>query len=342
MAETIISVITKHTTASWQQAFSRRLAQARFQGTGWESLYATLIRASKATARRADPFWVGVELTYPGCSLGYTGVLCFDNAGDALSTNGLQNQTLALEAMRKLWPSDHQLRFLTDVVALRRAARRSCVFAAVVDAASPAALALAQTLAKTIARGNTQTALRVLTLISPPMSRRVAGPVGPVPPTPAPFDVLLRSRTAQAWLEHRDLAVMCALQKSGLIGIDFTDICQTFKQYEHSTGRWVSKRPRPIGAKALGVGRGPGRAERAARKALREIAASFPLAQISGGIIDVVGDLRLKEMRILMETIRAACRDDTQFVIGCDVRGQGPFLKVSFIAVCGERSVNRR
>jgi hypothetical protein len=135
---------------------------------------------------------------------------------------------------------------------------------------------------------------------------------------------------------------MCALQKTGLIGIDFTDICQNFKQYEHSTGRWVSKRPKPIGAKAVGVGRGPGRAERAARKALREIATSFPPAQISGGIIDVVGDVKLKEMRILMETIRAACLDETPFVLGCEPRGQGPFLKINFIAVSGGCSVNRR
>ena len=133
----------KSTKSPWQRAFTRRLAHPRFQGTGWEKLYATLIRASKTTARGAEPFWLGIELTYPPCNLGYTGVLCADNRGEILSTGELRGQTRALEALRDQWPSDHQLRFLTDVNDLRRAARRSCVFGAVVDAASPAALSLA-------------------------------------------------------------------------------------------------------------------------------------------------------------------------------------------------------
>ncbi len=288
-----------------------------------------------AKARSAKPYWVGVELTYPACRLGYTGVLCADNAGEVLCTSALRGHTRALETMRNLWPGDGQLRFLTDVHDLRRAARRSCVFAAIVDAASPSALSLAKSLAKAIASGNTQIALKVLTVVAPPPSRRGAGFAGPLPSTPAQFDVLLRSSTAQPWLEHCDLAVMCALQKARLIGIDFADICLNFKEYERSSGRWIPTHPRPVGVKAMGVGQGPGRAERAAKKALREIAASFPLSQLTGGIIDITGDVRLKDTRIAMETIRAACPDDTQFVLGFDARAAGSLLKVSFIAVSG-------
>jgi len=282
------------------------------------------------TARGAKPFWLGIELTYPSRSLGYTGILCADNAGKVLCTSELRGHTRALDAMRVMWPGDQQLRFITDTDDLRHAARRSCVFGAVVDAASPAALSLATSLAKTIAAGNSQTALRVLTTVAPPSSRQSAGPL---PPIPAPFDVLLQSRTTQPWFEHRDLAVMCALHKARLIGVDFTDICHMFKDYEHARRHWVPRRPKPIAVKGLGGARGAGRGERAAKKAMREIAASLPLSHVTGGIIDIAGDARLKDTREVMQAIRAACPDQAQFVLGFDSRGERSILKVSFIAV---------
>jgi len=324
----------KNTKSAWQQAFSKRLTHPRFQGTGWENLYATLSRATTTTARCGAPFWVGMELTNPSYGMGYVGVLCADITGEVLCTSELQEHTRALEAMRNRWP-DGQLRFLKDVDDLKGAARRSCVFAAVVDAASAAAFPLAESLAKAITIGNERTVLRVLTVITSPSSRRGAGRL---PPPPVPFDVLLRSRTTEPWFEHRDLAVMCAVQKAGLIGVDFNDVCQVFMEYKQTgdhCDHWVSKRPRPVGAKALGVARGPGRAERAAKKTMREIAASFPVSQITDGIIDIAGDVRLKETRVIMETIRAACPDETQFVLGFDARGKGPLLKIGFIAITG-------
>ena len=327
----------KSTKSAWQQAFSKRLTHPRFQGTGWENLYATLSRATTTTARGGAPFWVGMELTNPSYGLGYVGVLCADTTGEVLCTNELQERTRALEAMRNRWP-DGQLRFLKDLDDLKGAARRSCVFGAVVDAASPAAFSLAESLAKAITIGNQRTVLRVLTVITSPSSRRGAGRSGRLPAPPVPFDVLLQSRTTEPWFEHRDLAVMCAGQKTRLIGIDFNDVCQVFMEYSQTgdhCDHWVSKRPRPVGAKALGVARGPGRAERAAEKAMREIAASFPVSQITDGIIDITGDVRLKEARVIMETIRAACSDETQFVLGFDARGKGPLLKIGFIAVTG-------
>ncbi|MFH1602657.1 MAG: hypothetical protein ABIH03_01975 [Pseudomonadota bacterium] len=324
--------MSKNINISWQQAFSKRFANPRFRGTEWESLYAALSAASATPARRAKPFWLGVELTRPG-GLGYAGVLCADTTGEVLCTSELQRRTSPLREMRTRWPGS-QLRFLSDLADLRAAARRSEVFGAVVDAASPAALSLAKSLAKTIALGNTRTALRVLSVIAAP-SRRGASPVGRLPPTPAAFDVLLRSRTTKPWLEHRDLAVMCAVQKTGLIGIDFTHVLGIFKESEYTGGQWVSRRLGLAGAKACGVARGPGRAERAAKKALHEIAASVPLSQITGGIIDIAGDARLAEIKVTMETIRAACPQEAELVLGCDVRGRGPFLRINIIAAAG-------
>ena len=323
--------MNKSTKSSWQDAFTRRLGQPRFRGTGWESLYAKLSKASGTSGRGAKPFWLGVELTHPGAP-GYTGVVCANTAGEVLCTGELQRRTSALIDMRTQWP-DGRLRFLADMDELRGAARRSHVFGAVVDAASPAALSLAKSLAKAISIGNTRTALRLLSVIAPAPSRRRAE--GPLPPTPAAFDVLLRSKTGDPWFEHRDLAVMCAVQKEGLIGIDFTQVIGIFKASEYTGGRWVSRRLGLYGAKARGVARGPGRAARAARKVLRDIAAHLPLARIAGGTIDIAGDARLAEIKVAMEAIRAACPGEAQFILGCDARGEGPFLKISFIAVAG-------
>lgn len=329
--------MSKGTRSSWQQAFSKRFANPRFRGTGWESLYAKLKEASKRTSRSAAPFWVGVELSRPNAP-GYAGVFCADNAGELLCTSELQERTSALQAMRAQWP-DGQLRFLTDLKDLKAAARRAHVFGAVVDAASPAALSLAESLAKEIAIRNKQTALRVLTLVSPPSTRRARGPDGPLPPTPASFDALLQSRTTKPWLEHRDLALMCAVQKTGVIGIDFMHVLGMFKECEYTGGQWLSRRLGLAGAKALGAARGPGRAGRAAKKTLREIAASLPLAQITGGLIDIAGDARLAEIKAAMETIRAACPEEAQFVLGCDTRERGPFLTITLIAVTGDPDV---
>ena len=321
------------TESSWQDAFTRRLGQPRFRGTGWEKLLSALNRASSASGRGAKPFWLGVELTHPG-SPGYTGVLCANAAGEVLCTNELQRRTSFLLDMRKQWPDD-RLRFLADMNELRSAARRSHVFGAVVDAASPSALSLAKSLAKAISIGNTRTALRVLSLVSLPSSRRRGTPADPPPPTPAGFDVLLRSKTTEPWYEHRDLALMCAVQKEGLIGIDFTQVLGMFKETEYIGGRWVSRRLGLAGAKARGVTRGPGRAERAAKRVLRDIAAQVPLAQIAGGTVDIAGDARLAEIKVAMQTIRSACPDEAQFILGCDARGQGPFLEINLIALTG-------
>ena len=323
--------MSKSTQSSWQQAFSKRFANPRFRGTGWESFYAKLNAESTTASRKAAPFWVGVELTHPNAP-GYAGVFCADNAGVVLCASELRERTSALQTMRAQWP-DGQLRFLTDLDDLKSAARRSHVFGAVVDAASPAALSLAESLARKIAPGNTQTALRVLTVVAPSPTRRAPNPAGPLPPAPAAFDVLLQSKTTKPWLEHRDLAAMCAVQNAGLIGIDFIQVLGMFKQCEYTGGRWMSKRLGLAGAKALGVARGPGRAERAAKKVLREIAASLPLARITGGLIDIAGDARLAEIKAAMETIRAACPEEAQFVLGCDARGRGPFLALTFIAL---------
>jgi hypothetical protein len=194
-------------------------------------------------------------------------------------------------------------------------------------------------LAKKIARGNTRTALRVLTVVSPATAR---GPARPLPPTPAAFDVLLRSRTTKPWLEHRDLAAMCAVQKAGLIGIDFTQVLGMFRECHYTGGRWLSKRLGLAGAKALGVARGPGKAARAAQKALREIAASVPPARITGGLVDIAGNASLAEIKAAMQTIRAACPEEAQFVLGCDARGSGPFLALTFIALTGGADVAGR
>lgn len=332
------------TKSSWQQGFTKRLGNPRFRGTGWENLYATLSHASTTTTPSAAPFWIGVELIHGGPR--YVGVLCADNSGEVVCTSELQRRTSALQKLRTQWPDGH-LRFLTDLDHLRTAARQSEVFGAVVDAKSPAAWSLAESLAQEITIGNARTPLRLLTVISPPSCRRIisppssrrgTGPAGPLPPTPASFDVLLRSKTNDPWLEHRDLALMCAVQKDGLIGVDFSHVLGIFKESEYTGGQWVSRRLGLSGAKARGVARGPGRAERAAKKAVREIAASLALSQITGGIIDISGDARLAELRVAMETIRAACPEQTQFVLGCDVRGQGPFMKITFIAVTGRRS----
>lgn len=332
-AQTGFSEMKKSTKSPWRRAFSKHLGNPSFAGTGWERLYAALSMASTTTARGAVPFWVGVELTHPN-GPGYAGVFCADIAGEVLCTSELQRRTSALEAMRTQWPGG-QLRFLTDVDDLRSAARRSGVFGAVVDAASPAALSLAESLANEITVGNARTALRVLSVISPPSDLRGTSPAGPLAPTPAPFDVLLRSKTTEPWLEHRDLAVMCAVQKIGLMGIDFSHVLRLFKEFDHAGGRWVSKRPQLAGAKALGVAHGPARAERAAEQAIREIGASVSLSQISGGIVDIEGDAKLKEIKTVMEVIRAACADETQFVLGYAAGGQGPFLKINLIAVTG-------
>ena len=342
LAKTGFSVMRKKIKSAWQQAFSKRLTHPRFQGTGWENLYATLSRATTTNARGGAPFWVGVELTNPSYGLGYVGVLCADITSEVLHTRELQDHTRALDAIRNQWP-DGQLRFLKDIHDLKDAARRSCVFGAVVDAASTAALSLAESLAKAITIGNERTVLRILSVITAPSSRRGSSRAGQLPPPPVPFDVLLRSRTTEPWFEHRDLAVMCAVQKAGLIGINFNDVCQIFMECKQTGDRcdyWVSRRPRPVGAKVFGVARGPGRAERAAKKAMREIAASFPVSQITSGIIDITGDVRLKETRVIMETIRAACRDEAPFVLGFDARGKGPLLKIGFIAVTGGPEVS--
>jgi hypothetical protein len=320
------------TEFSWQDAFTRRLGQPRFRGTGWENLFSALNRASSTSGRGAKPFWLGVELTQPG-SPGYAGVLCANAAGEVLCTGELQRRTSVLLNIRKQWP-EGRLRFLADMNELRSAARRSHVFGAVVDAANPSALSLARSLAKAISIGNTRTALRVLSLVSPPSSRRRATPADP-PPTPAAFDVLLRSKTTEPWYEHRDLALMCAVQKEGLIGIDFTQVLGIFKSSEYIGGRWVSSRLGLTGAKARGVARGPGRAERAAKRVLRDIAAHMPLAQIAGGTVDIAGDARLAEIKVAMQMIRAACPDEAQFILGCDARGQGPFLEINLIALTG-------
>ena len=322
--------MSKSTISSWQHAFTRRFAGTRFRGTGWEGLYARLDQVSLPDAQA---FWLGLELTRPG-GLGYTGVFCVDAAGAVLCTSALQRRTAALEHLRTLWPGD-RLRFLTDMDALRSAAARSHVFGAVVDAASPAALSLAVSLAQEIAIGNTRTALRVLSVVSPASSRPGARMAGSLPPAPAAFDVLLHARAAEPWFEHRDLAVMCAVQKDGLIGIDFTHVIGIFKESEYSGGQWLAWRLGLAGAKAVGTARGAGRAARAAKKALRGIAVNFSLAQIRSGIIDIAGDASLAEVKTAMQTIRAACPQEAQFVLGCDARGQGPFLKIHLIAVPG-------
>lgn len=320
-----------NTKSSWQDAFSRRFAKPRFRGTGWESVYAKLSAAAATASRNTAPFWLGVELTRPNAP-GYAGVFCVDNAGAVLCTGELRERTAALQTLRAQWPGG-QLRFLTGLDELRSAARRAHVFGAVVDAASPAALSLAESLARKIAPGNTQTALRVLCVVAPPSVRGGRTATGPLPPAPAAFDVLLHSKTTRPWLEHRDLALMCAVQKGGLIGIDFIQILGMFKECEYTGGQWLSQRLGLAGAKALGVARGPGRAQRAAEKVLREIAANFPLARIRGGLIDIAGDARLAEIKAAMQTIRAACPAETQFVLGCDARGRGPFFALTCIAL---------
>jgi hypothetical protein len=321
----------KSTRSPWRRAFSKRLGHPGFAGTGWERLYAALSLASTATALGAKPFWVGVELSHPS-GPGYVGVLCADIAGEVLCTSELQRRTSALQDLRAQWPGG-QLRFLAEVDELKSAARRCGVFGAVVDAASPAALSLAASLAQELIVGNARTALRVLSVVSPPPGRANSGPAAPLPPAPAPFDLVLRSKTTEPWFEHRDLAVMCAVQKVGLIGIDFSYVLALFKEFDHAGGRWVSRRAQFAGAKALGVAQGPGRAERAAQDAIRGIGASLSLSQISGGIVDIEGDAKLNEIKTAMEAIRAACADETQLVLGYAAGGQGPSLRINFIAV---------
>ena len=203
------------------------------------------------------------------------------------------------------------------------------------DATSPAALALANYLAKATSAGNTQTALRILAVISASSSGRGSARAGPLAATPAAFDVLLQSNATEPWFEHRDFAVMCAVQKDGLIGVDFTQVLGIFKESEYIEGQWVARRLGLKGAKALGVARGPGRAERAAKKALRGISAYLTLPQIRAVIIDIAGDLRLAEIKAVMEIILSACPEETRFVLGCDARGQGPTIRIRCIAVQG-------
>lgn len=330
-----IGAMNKKLQSLWQRAFTNRLTNPCFQGTGWEDLYAALSHASTTTDRGAKPLWVGVELTYPRRDLGYVGVLCADDAGEVLSTSELQRHTRALEDMRSQWP-DGQLRFLTNVDDLNTAARRSRVFSAVVDATSPSSLTLAKSLAKDITIGNTHTELRVLTLVSRPSNFRIARPTGPIQRTPAAFDVLIRSRTSKPWLEHRDLAVMCAVHKTGFVGVDFNDVCRIFKKYEHASAHWIPRRPTPVAAKGVGVARGLNRAECAAKQAIREIAASFPLSQVTGGIIDISGDTtQLRDARGTLEAVRAVCPDEAQFVLNCDAQGYGLSITITFIAVTG-------
>ena len=338
-AETMRPIVTKDNTrgirSSWQDVFSKFFSNPRFgfDGTGWESVYAKLSAAPTKTARGAEPFWVGVELTHPSCDLGYVGVLCADHAGEVLCTSVLQERISALDYLRSQWPGD-QLRFLTDMDGLRSAARRSIVFGAVVDAGSRAALSLAESLANEITDGNTRTALRVLAVVAPPSSRRAASAVDP-------FDVLLKSKTTEPWLEHRDLAMMCAVQKAGLIGVDFRDVCGIFKKHKKASDSWLSKRPRPVGAKASGIARGPSRATSATKRALRGISESLTLSQATGAIIDISGgaqSLRLIEYRTVMKLIREACANADKFVLG-DNHSNGflEFLNVQIIAATGGR-----
>ena len=311
-------------------------SNALFEGTGWKNVCAALCQASTTTGWGAEPFWAGVELTYPGISLGYTGVLCIDSTGEALSTSELQKHTRAAAIMRNQWPSDYQLRFITDMDDLRRAARRSLVFGAVVDAESPAAVALAESLAKEITIDNAQIALRVLTVISPPLTLRGAGPIPSLQLPPAAFDVLLYSQTNEPWLEHRDLAVVCAGQRVGIIGVDFHDLCRICKRYVHSS--WVSKFPKPVGTKASGGASGRGRATTATRNTLRGIAKSLPLLKASDAIVSVTSDrrlLRLKELKTVAELIRDACPNLEELVLVDSFRDQGEYLNVDIIAVTG-------
>ena len=317
------------------QSFLKR--HSALAGTGWDSYRTKLTLASATVARGAEPFWVGVELTHPACDLGYVGVFCVDRAGEVLCTRVLQERTSALEDLRTQWPGG-QLRFLTDVVDLRKAARRSIVFGAVVDAGSSSAVSLAVSLAKAINDGNTRTALRVLTLIAPPLSRRSSRALEPLPPTPAPFDVLLKSRTTEPWYEHRDLATMCAVQKAGLIGVDFNDVCGIFRKYKRAEDRWVSKRPRPVGAKASGIARGRHRAASATRIALRSLAESLDLSQARSAVIDIGGDarsLRLAEYETVADLIAEACPRLSKFVPGDSYRKLGEWLSVNVVAVTG-------
>jgi hypothetical protein len=309
---------------------------APFDATGWKALCDTLCLASAATSWGAEPFWAGVELTYPGISLGYTGVLCAENTGGPLSASELENHTRAAATIRKQWPSDYQLRFFTRMDELHRAARRSLVFGAVVDAESPAAVALAESLANEITIDNAQTALRVLSVISPPLTLRGAGPIRSLQLPPAAFDVLLYSKTNEPWFEHRDLAVMCAAQRVGIIGVDFHDICRVCKRYVHSS--WVSKFPKPVGAKASGGASGSNRASIATRNTLRGIAKYLPVSQVSDAIVSVSSArrlLRLKELKTVVELVRDACPNLDELVLIDNFRDQGEYLSVDIIAVTG-------
>lgn len=334
--------ITRGTRASWQDALPKYFSKPYlgFNGTGWESFYAKLCLASANADAGTKPFWVGVELRYPSCDLGYVGVLCVDYKGEVLRTSVLQKRVAALEGLRSQWPGE-QFRFVTDIDDLRTAARRSIVFSAVVDAGSTKALSLAVSLATAIAEGNVQTELRVLTLVAPPSSRKRASTPDLLPATPAPFDVVLKSKANEPWYEHRDLARMCAVQKTGLIGVDFNDVCGIFKKYSDTDGRWVAKHPRPIGAKASGLAGGPTRATAATKRSLRGIAESLALAQITGVVIDISGDahlLRLDEYRTVMNVIRDACPNADRVVLGDRYSDLAGYLNVDIIAVTGSNS----
>lgn len=332
--------MTNRAKAAWEKTFSGFFSKPYlgFAGTGWENYYAKLLLAMANGATDPEPLWVGVELTHPTCDFGYVGVMCAEHAGEVLSIGTLQTRITAMEGLRSRWP-DTQLRFVTELEDLRTAARRSIVFGAVVDAGSTAALSLAVFLAKEITEGNTQTALRVLTLVAPPSSPRRGSVPTPLPPTPAPFDALLRSKTDDPWREHSDLARMCAGQRVGLLGVDFNDVCGLFMKYRQVDDRCISMRSSPVGAKAEGSRRGPVRAASATKESLRGLADSIVLSRVTGAVVAIMGDaqtLRMNEYRTAMKLIREACPNAGKFVLS-DHHSSGyrEFLGVQIIAVTG-------